>query len=158
MIGHVQSRKARDVAPLFNSVQSVDSVKLATKLAEAVPDGRRLRVLLECNVSGETSKGGFAAADSAAWAELRQSLETIGALPGLDVRGLMTMAPIASEMEAVRPVFRALRQLRDTLQDATGIALPELSMGMTDDYPVAIEEGATMIRVGRALFSDRPEP
>jgi pyridoxal phosphate enzyme (YggS family) len=156
MIGHVQSRKARDVAPLFDSVQSVDSVKLAMKLSQAVPEGRRLAVLLECNVSGEESKGGFAAADATVLASLAQALREIAALPGLDVRGLMTMAPIVDEMGAVRPVFASLRRLRDALQDATGHALPELSMGMTDDYPVAVEEGATMVRVGRALFGERP--
>ena len=160
MIGHVQSRKARDVAPLFELVQSVDSVKLAAKLAQSVPEGRRLPVLLECNVSGEAGKGGFAAAnwasDAATLAGLRDALDAIAVLPQLDVRGLMTMAPIADEMEAVRPVFRALRDLRDALQQETGRPLPELSMGMTDDYPVAVEEGATMVRVGRALFGERP--
>jgi pyridoxal phosphate enzyme (YggS family) len=159
MIGHVQSRKAREVAPLFASVQSVDSVKLAAKLAVALPEGRRLAVLLECNVSGESSKSGFAVAnwetDPQALAALSQSLREIVVIPGLDVRGLMTMAPIADDMEAVRPVFRALRRLRDAMQEETGHLLPDLSMGMTDDYPVAVEEGATMIRIGRALFGER---
>lgn len=159
MIGHIQSRKAREVAPLFKMVQSVDSVRLAGKLAQALPEGRELALLLECNVSGESSKGGFAMRDwerdPAAVAGLAQSVGEIAALPGLTVRGLMTMAPIADEPEDVRPVFRSLRRLRDALEQQTGISLPVLSMGMTDDYPVAIEEGATMVRVGRALFGER---
>lgn len=162
MIGHVQSRKAREVAPLFDVVQSVDSVKLASKLAQAIPEGRTLAVLLECNVSGEASKGGFAAhgwdRDAAALTELAQLMRDIAALPGLNVRGLMTMAPIVDDMEAVRPVFRSLRRLRDALEQAASLGLPVLSMGMTDDYPVAVEEGATMVRVGRALFGERPAP
>ena len=159
MIGHIQSRKARDVAPLFDVVHSVDSRKLAEKLAQAVPAGRRLPVLLEWNVSGEASKSGF---DGAGWEANRNQFEArvadikvILALPSLDVRGLMTMAPIVDDIGATRPVFRSLRRLRDALQDATGVALPDLSMGMTDDFPVAVEEGATMIRIGRALFGDR---
>ena len=162
MIGHLQSRKARDAASLFDVVQSVDSVRLASKLAQALPDGRKLTVLLECNVSGEASKGGFAVNnwehDVAVLAEITRSLGEIAALPGLSVRGLMTMAPIAVDMEQVRPVFRSLRLLRDVLEQKCAMALPVLSMGMTDDFPVAIEEGATMIRVGRALFGERAAP
>ncbi|MFN8377343.1 MAG: YggS family pyridoxal phosphate-dependent enzyme [Anaerolineae bacterium] len=159
MIGHIQSRKARDVAPLFAMVHSVDSVKLASKLAQALPEGRNLAVLLECNVSGEESKGGFEASewahDPAVLADIAHSLREISALPGLTVRGLMTMAPIAEDMEDVRPVFRSLRLLRDALEQNCHSALPVLSMGMSDDFPVAIEEGATMVRVGRALFGER---
>ncbi|MBL8146690.1 MAG: YggS family pyridoxal phosphate-dependent enzyme [Anaerolineae bacterium] len=159
MIGHLQSRKARDAANLFDVVQSVDSVRLASKLAQALPEGQVLTVLLECNVSGEASKGGFVLngweRDPAVLADFARSLGEIAALPGLSVRGLMTMAPIADDMELVRPVFRSLRVLRDALEQSCGMALPVLSMGMTDDFPVAIEEGATMIRVGRALFGER---
>jgi len=162
MIGHLQSRKARDAAPLFDVVQSVDSVRLAGKLAGALPEGRKLTVLLECNVSGEASKGGFAVSgwerDEAVLIDMARSLGEIAAMPGLTVRGLMTMAPIADDAEQVRPVFRSLRLLRDALEQHSGLALPVLSMGMTDDYPVAIEEGATMIRVGRALFGERAAP
>lgn len=159
MIGHIQSRKAREVAPLFAVVQSVDDLKLAARLARALPEGRRLTVLLECNVSGEATKAGFAVRDwetgRAALDALASDVRAVAALPGLDVRGLMTMAPIMDDMQAVRPVFRSLRRLRDALQEQTGLPLPELSMGMTDDFPVAVEEGATMVRVGRAIFGER---
>jgi hypothetical protein len=159
MIGHIQSRKARDVAPLFDLIHSVDSVRLAEKLNAALPAGDRRRVLLEVNVSGEAAKSGFAGADwsqnSAVRQQLVEDLQAIRALPGLEVAGLMTMAPIVDEMEAARPVFRSLRELRNALEQATGEALPELSMGMTDDFPVAIEEGATLVRIGRAIFGVR---
>jgi pyridoxal phosphate enzyme (YggS family) len=159
MIGHLQSRKARDAAPLFGRIHSVDSVRLAVKLAAAVPAGRALPVLLEINISGEESKAGFAASvwehDREQREALIDALRAVQAMDGLMPDGLMTMAPIAAEMEAVRPVFRRLRLLRDALEDACGLPLPQLSMGMTDDYPVAIEEGATMVRVGRALFGER---
>ena len=159
MIGHIQSRKAKAVAPLFPIVHSVDSVNLAVKLALTVPNGRTLRVLLECNVSGEASKGGFAAVD---WQTdpltldvLASQIEQIDSMTAIEVVGLMTMAPIADDMEQTRPVFRSLRLLRNALQYRTGLALPELSMGMTDDYSVAVAEGATLVRVGRAIFGER---
>jgi pyridoxal phosphate enzyme (YggS family) len=159
MIGHVQSRKARDVAPLFNVVHSVDSLKLARKLAAALPEGKPLRVLLEMNVSGEESKEGI---DAANWMReggererLAQIAREILEQPGLDVRGLMTVAPLVADAEEVRPVFVSLRGLRDYLAETLQHPLPDLSMGMTDDYMVAIEEGATLVRVGRALFGER---
>ncbi len=160
MIGHVQSRKAKQVTPLFQVVQSVDSVKLAEKLSRLMQEqGRSLDVLLEMNVSGEASKEGF---DASSWdtddgvrARLWAEVGPILALPGLNVRGLMTMAPIVPEAEAARPVFRALAALRGALADSFGVSLADLSMGMTDDYPVAIEEGATIVRVGRAIFGER---
>lgn len=159
MIGHIQSRKAKSVATLFGTVHSVDSLKLALRLAAARPEGARLRILLECNVSGEPNKDGFPVAnwqtDEAALNALIADLQAINLLGLLEVRGLMTMAPIVSDMEQARPVFRSLRRLRDTLQERTGLALPELSMGMTDDYSVAVAEGATIVRVGRAIFGQR---
>jgi hypothetical protein len=126
-----------------------------------VETGGRLDVLLEMNISGEASKGGFQAAGwsgeaavrAALWAEVEQTL----ALPGLHVRGLMTMAPIVDDMEQTRPVFTNLAALRAALADSFGVELPDLSMGMTDDYPVAVEEGATLVRVGRAIFGTREE-
>lgn len=160
MVGHIQSRKAKEVPPLFQVVHSVDTVRLAERLARAtVERGGVLDVLLEVNVSGEASKAGFAAhgweqdADVRAqiWGDVRQ----IAALPGLNVRGLMTMAPIVDAMEQARPVFAGLANLRRALADSLGRALPDLSMGMTDDYPVAIEEGATLVRIGRAIFGER---
>jgi pyridoxal phosphate enzyme (YggS family) len=160
MIGHIQSRKAKDVLPLFDLVHSVDSLKLAGRLSGlAVEAGRKLDVLLEINVSGEESKDGFQASGwadypairSALWNEVGQILK----LPGLTVRGLMTMAPIAEDAEQVRPVFADMAKLRAALAEAFGVDLPDLSMGMTDDYPVAVEEGATLVRVGRAIFGER---
>lgn len=162
MIGHIQSRKAKDVPPLFDVVHSVDTVRLAEKLAQAAlarSDQRPLDVFLEVNVSGEASKSGFAAAGwqqnafvrDALWQEVAQ----VAALPGLRLRGLMTMAPIVEDVEQARPVFRSLALLRAALAESLNTPLPELSMGMTDDYPVAIEEGATFVRIGRAIFGER---
>ena len=159
MIGHIQSRKAKRVVPLFQLVHSVDSVKLARRLDRLCSDRPDpLPILLECNVSGEENKYGFAAQ---AWAEDRTQhnalltvVKEIATLPNLEVQGLMTMAPIVANPEEARPVFVRLRKLRDMLSEA----FPELdwhhlSMGMTDDFEVAIEEGASLIRVGRAIFA-----
>lgn len=154
MIGHVQSRKARDVAALFDIVHSVDSLKLAGKLSRALAAGpRALPILLECNVSGEASKYGFQPYAAGFWADV----EALLALPGLQLEGLMTMAPVVDEPEQARPVFAALRRLGQALAARFGAACAQqLSMGMTDDFEVAIEEGATMVRVGRALFGETP--
>lgn len=150
MIGHLQSRKAAEVFPWASMVHSVDTVKLAGRLSRAVPQGETLPVLLEVNVSGEESKSGFAPAG------LPPALEEIGSLPGLQVEGLMTMAPIVEDPELTRPVFRDLRHLRDQLaRQYPGMPWKHLSMGMTDDFEVAIEEGATLVRVGRAIFGER---
>jgi pyridoxal phosphate enzyme (YggS family) len=160
MIGHIQSRKAKEVVPLFQVVHSVDSVKLAGRLsALAVEQGCTLNALLEVNTSGEESKHGLQASgwqtDEDTRRRLWSEVEQILALPGLDVRGLMTMAPIVADIEQTRPVFASLAALRNTLADSFQRTLPELSMGMSDDYPVAIEEGATMVRIGRAIFGER---
>lgn len=160
MIGHVQSRKAKDVSALFQCVHSVDTLKLGQKLSTlSVEQGKRLDVFLEINVSGEESKSGFVAVnwlkDDLVRSQLLLQLEQVLTLPGLHVRGLMTMAPIVSEPDAARPIFASLRMLRQNLQERFSIALPDLSMGMTDDYPIAIMEGATFVRVGRAIFGDR---
>jgi pyridoxal phosphate enzyme (YggS family) len=160
MIGHIQSRKAKDIPALFQVVHSVERLKVATRLSQtAVEAGRKLDVLLEVNISGEASKGGLSAngwqTDDAVRSPLWQEVESILALPGLNVRGLMTMAPIVEDMEQARPVFAGLAALRTALAESFGITLPDLSMGMTDDYPVAVEEGATMVRVGRAIFGVR---
>jgi|YNPBryantNP2012_1023418.scaffolds.fasta_scaffold04083_3 pyridoxal phosphate enzyme (YggS family) len=153
MIGHLQSRKAGDVFPWAAMVHSVDSVKLAVRLNRfAVAAGRRLPILLEVNVAAEPSKYGFAADDLAA------HVEAIAALPGLQIQGLMTVAPIAADPETVRPVFAELRRLRDDLaRRFPGLDWRHLSMGMTDDFEVAIEEGATIVRIGRAIFGERVE-
>lgn len=159
MIGHIQSRKARDVPPLFQVVHSVDSLKLATKLANALAGDRTLDVLIEINVSGEESKSGLAAAgwerDPAIRERIIHEVEAIAAVRGLNIRGLMTMAPIVPQAEDARPVFASLAALRDALREELKLALPDLSMGMTDDYPVAVEEGATLVRIGRAIFGER---
>ncbi|MCK6578569.1 MAG: YggS family pyridoxal phosphate-dependent enzyme [Anaerolineae bacterium] len=160
MIGHIQSRKAKDVAALFRWIHSIDSVKLAEKLSRnAVESGLVLDILLEMNVSGEASKGGFDAADWQAQAERREMLaRTVGeltVLPGLRLRGVMTMAPIVQDVEETRPIFASLAALREWLAPYAGPTFTELSMGMTDDYPVAVQEGATMVRVGRAIFGER---
>lgn len=160
LIGHLQRNKARPAAELFDLVQSVDSLRLAEALARAVPAGRRLPVLLQVNVSGEASKEGFALAgglaNRAGLAALLAEVEQIAALPALDVRGLMTVAPIVAHPEQARPVFRALRDLRDELARRVPAARwDDLSMGMTDDFEAAIAEGATIVRVGRAIFGER---
>jgi len=161
MIGHVQSRKAKLIVPHFVLVHSVDSVKLAHKLSQLADEhGTRLEVLLQMNVSGESSKEGIAARDwqhdAATRATVFDTVRQIHAMPALHLRGLMTIAPFTDDESVVRPVFASLRALRDALSQEIGVALPELSMGMTDDYPIAIEEGATLVRIGRAIFGARP--
>jgi pyridoxal phosphate enzyme (YggS family) len=157
MIGHVQSRKAAGVCGLFSCVHSVDSLRLAERLSRFASErGRRIGVLLECNVSGEESKSGWPAADPAEWDSLLRAWEPLPALPGISILGLMTMAPYAADPEAARPVFRRLRGLSHRAQ----ALLPqgfgaELSMGMTDDFEAAVEEGATLVRIGRARFGPR---
>lgn len=144
LIGHLQRNKAR-FAGRFASVQSIDSVALAAAVSRRLD--ALLPVLLEVNVAGEASKQGFAPS------ELEAALREIAALPQLEVEGLMTIAPLAADPEAVRPVFRALREMRDALAGELG--LRELSMGMSNDYAVAIAEGATIVRIGRAIFGER---
>jgi PLP dependent protein len=160
IIGHIQSRKAKLIPPLFQVAHSVDSVKLAQRLSTfSVEQGIVLDVLLEMNVSGEEAKEGFPAVnwhrDSQVKDTLWQETAQIVALPGLNVRGLMTMAPFYDNPEQTRPIFAALAQLRQALSADLKTPLPELSMGMTNDYPVAIEEGATLVRIGRAIFGER---
>ena len=161
MVGHVQSRKAALTVAHFDVVHSVDRLKIARRLSRfAVETGREITVLLECNVSGEAAKFGFPVNR---WQEDQAQRETffaacaeVLALPGLRVAGLMTMAPFTDDPETVRPVFAGLRALRDTLAARfPDAAKRELSMGMTDDFEVAVEEGATMVRIGRALFGPR---
>jgi pyridoxal phosphate enzyme (YggS family) len=158
MIGHVQSRKARDaIAGGFALVHSVDSVKLAERLSRMAQEaGRWQAVLLECNVSGEASKSGFPAQGPADWEALLHDFERVAALPGLEVRGLMTMAPMAASAESARLYFERLRRLKELAAARVATAAwSELSMGMTDDFEAAIAEGATLVRVGRAIFGER---
>jgi pyridoxal phosphate enzyme (YggS family) len=156
MIGHVQSRKARDVPGAFVLVHSVDRWKIAQAFdRHAAAAGLRLPVLLECNVSGEATKEGWAFSDPGRWDEMLTSIEGVCALPRLEVLGLMTMAPWTDQPETVRPVFARLRELREFLAARLPGQWSELSMGMTDDFEVAIEEGATIVRIGRAIFGER---
>lgn len=157
MIGHVQSRKAQAAVGPFFLIHSVDRLKLATRLDRFASSAQvHLRSLLECNVSGEQSKEGWDVSRPEAWPEATADLVQAAALPGLDVLGLMTMAPLADDPESVRPVFRRLADLARQLAGNTAGGWTELSMGMTDDFEVAIEEGSTLVRVGRALFGERP--
>jgi pyridoxal phosphate enzyme (YggS family) len=141
LVGHLQTNKARAAAGAFAILHGIDSTRLLQALdrAAAAPT----RVLLEVNVAGEPTKFGFAPEDVAGAVALAQTL------PHIEVAGLMTVAPRAEDPEAVRPVFRGLAEL------ARQLGLPELSMGMTEDFEVAIEEGATMVRIGRAIFGER---
>jgi hypothetical protein len=149
-IGRLQSNKAKLAAGLFDVVEAVDRPELARALdAHAAAAGRTLEVLLQVNVSGEAQKGG------AAPGALGELARAVAALPHLRLTGLMTI-PQAGEAEQVRPAFARLRELRDGLcREAGGLTLPELSMGMSADFEVAIEEGATIVRVGTALFGAR---
>lgn len=151
MIGHLQRNKVNKVVGSFDSVQSVDDLQLAQALnRHAAELGLCIAVLLQVNISGEVSKEGVTPEEALA---LAQQIVT---LPQLDVQGLMTVAPQVTDSEAVRPVFRRLRQLRDQLrEEVPQNAWQHLSMGMTDDYAIAIEEGATIVRVGRAIFGER---
>jgi pyridoxal phosphate enzyme (YggS family) len=141
LIGHLQTNKARIATELFAILHSVDSLRLAQALSRRASE--RLPILLEVNVAQEATKFGFDPK------EVASALSAIRPLPHLDLLGLMTVAPAFDDPESARPVFRRLRELRDDL------GLRELSMGMTNDFEVAIEEGATMIRVGRAIFGER---
>ena len=185
LIGHLQSNKARRAAGLFNRVDSVDSLGLAQKLDAAVAEGvgteaarlisseksqrnalrvatgqagatksgaangERLRVLIEVSLGGESTKSGVAEADLAMLAE------GVGGLANLELLGLMTIPPFLDDPESVRPYFRKLRELRDGLVRRVGRPLPVLSMGMSHDFEIAVEEGATEIRVGTGIFGER---
>lgn len=150
LIGHLQSNKIRPAVRLFETVHSADSIGLLERLdAACAEEGRRMDVLLQVNVSGESSKHGLRPE------EARAAAERANALPNLVLKGLMTIPPALPESEQIRPHFRRLRELRDGLRDALGIPLEELSMGMSHDFETAIEEGATWIRVGSALFGVR---
>lgn len=141
MIGHLQTNKAKTALGVFDIIQSIDSLKLAEFISRSA--GRTVPILLEVNAAGEATKGGFPPG------EIGEALAKIREMPRLDVQGLMTIVPLVSDPEEARPVFRRIRELRDIL------GLPVLSMGMSDDFEVAIEEGATLIRVGRAIFGER---
>lgn len=151
LVGHVQSRKAASAVGPFALVHSVDRVKIARKLAQfAQRQGQTLPVLLEVNVGAEASKYGFA------WDAVPQAVVDMAGLAPLSMTGLMTIAPIVAEPELARPVFHRLHALRESLRGQfPHIEWTHLSMGMTDDFEVAIEEGATLVRIGRAIFGER---
>jgi PLP dependent protein len=154
LIGHLQSNKAAKAAELFHAIDSVDSLKLAEKLNGAAAGlGKKLAVLLEVNVGGEAAKSGLAF-DSP---ELNLILQAAPRLMNLEIRGLMTVPPFTEDPENARPYFRQLRELRDQLagQNWPSVSLTELSMGMSHDFSVAIEEGSTCVRVGTAIFGER---
>ena len=157
MIGHVQSRKARLVADHFALLHSLDSLKLAQRLDRFAADANRvLPVLLEFNVGGEESKAGWDASDESHWEVLFPDISSILSLPNLRVQGLMTMPPLETDPEDSRRFFQLLRQLRDRLASQFPQTVwRELSMGTSADYPVAVEEGATLVRVGTAIVGAR---
>jgi pyridoxal phosphate enzyme (YggS family) len=149
-VGHLQKNKIRHALPLFELFHSIDSLALAQEMNRiANEEGMHPRVLLEVNVAGEGSKFGF---DPTV---LRSELEQLLALPRLTIEGLMTIPPLGPEAEASRKFFVQLRELRDGLENEFQIKLPHLSMGMTNDFTVAAEEGATLVRVGTAIFGER---
>ena len=151
LIGHLQSNKAARAARLFNRIDSVDSLSLAQRLdAAAAAENKKLGVLIEVHLSDETTKSGVSEADLPALAE------SVSTFPNLQLRGLMTIPPFIEQPESVRPFFRKLAELRDKVSRRIAKPLPILSMGMSHDFEVAIEEGATEIRPGTALFGVRP--
>ena len=152
MIGHLQSNKCRDAVELFSMIQGVDSLSLAEEINKrAEQAAKTLPILLEVNIVGEASKFGYKPQ------QLLADLEKLNALPRLEIHGLMTIPPWSPLPETVRPVFRKLRQLEGECEQRLGAPLPQLSMGMSGDFDVAIEEGATIVRIGTALFGERPK-
>lgn len=152
-IGHLQSNKVRDAVALFRTIQGVDSTAIAGEIdRHAAKRSLRMPVLLEVNVAGEASKFGWDPK------RLLEALPELGSLAHLEIRGLMTIAPYSDDPEAARPFFRRLRELRDRCAALLGVPLPTLSMGMSGDMEVAIEEGATVVRIGTDLFGARPRP
>jgi PLP dependent protein len=149
-VGHLQKNKVRQALPLFEMIHSVDSLALAQDINRiAEEEGLYPRVLLEVNVAGEGSKFGFAPDD------LRKQMEALLTLPRLSIEGLMCIPPLAVEPEDSRKFFVEVRELRDSLENEFNMKLPQLSMGMTQDFPIGIQEGATLVRVGTAIFGER---
>jgi pyridoxal phosphate enzyme (YggS family) len=150
LVGHLQSNKAKKAAPLFDLVHSLDGADLGRKLAQAAAQaGRTVEALVQADLAGEATKHGVAEAD------LFKTLEALRAIPSLRVLGLMILPPYTPDPEAVRPFFRRLRELRDGALREELLESGELSMGMSHDFEVAVEEGATLVRVGTAIFGER---
>lgn len=150
LVGHLQRNKASRARSLFQEIDSIDTLPLAEKLERGAADGRRLPVLIEVRLDPTAKKAGCDPE------ELPRLAEGLLLMPHLDLRGLMTVPPLLDDVESARPYFRQLRELRDSLSNQLKLPLPELSMGMSRDFEVAIEEGATQIRVGTAVFGARP--
>lgn len=151
MIGHLQRNKARQAVGRFALIHGVDGAALAEELDRRAREAGIVQpVLLQLNLAGEVSKSGIAEAD------LLETLDALAGLAGLELRGLMTIPPPVERAEQSRPWFARLREAAVAAREHTGLDLPELSMGMTDDFEVAVEEGATVVRVGRAIFGERP--
>jgi PLP dependent protein len=149
-IGHLQTNKCRDAVDLFGMIQSVDSLHLAQEISKrAEQASKAMPILLEVNLAGEASKFGYRPD------KLEAELNQINALPRIEIHGLMTVPPWSPNAESVRPMFRRLRELKERAEQVIGAPLPQLSMGMSGDFEVAIEEGATIVRVGTALFGAR---
>jgi len=152
LLGHLQSNKCRDAVHFFEMIHSVDSVALAEELQKWCDKAAKtMPVLLEVNLAGESTKFGFKPD------QVLGALEPINALPRLEVHGLMTIAPYTPTPEKVRPIFRQVRELKEACEHQLGAPLPQLSMGMSGDFEVAIEEGSTLVRIGTALFGPRPK-
>jgi len=150
MIGHLQSNKCRDAVYFFEMIESIDSQELAVEVNEAAEKwGKTMRILLEVNIAAESSKFGFRPE------QVLEQLEAINALQRLEIHGLMTIAPWTPEPEKVRPIFRQLRELKEECEQKLGAPLQHLSMGMSGDFEIGIEEGATIVRIGTALFGPR---
>ena len=153
MVGHLQTNKCRDAVDLFEMVQSVDSLHLAEELNKRADQAARtIAILLEVNIVGEASKFGYKPA------QLLSEFKSLNALRRLAIHGLMTIPPFTPLPEKARPAFRRLRELKSECEQILGAPLPHLSMGMSGDFEVAIEEGATIVRIGTALFGERPKP
>ena len=149
-IGGVQRNKIRKILPLFEAIHAIDSLRLATYMDQVASElGLFPKIFLQVNVAAEATKGGFAPE------ELREQMEPLLSLERLEIQGLMTIPPAGPDAESARPWFAALRELRDQLVIDSGAGLPQLSMGMSGDYEVAIEEGASLVRVGAAIFGHR---
>ncbi len=152
MIGHLQSNKARDAVQLFEMIQSVDSLSLAEEINRRCDQAAKtMPILLEVNLAGEASKFGYAPQ------QLLADLDAINALPRLEVHGLMTIPPYTTDENRLRPIFRQMRELKSECEQRLGAPLAQLSMGMSGDFELAIEEGATIVRIGTALFGQRPK-
>jgi PLP dependent protein len=150
MIGHLQSNKCRDAVHFFEMIQSVDSLALAAEINKwADKAAKTMPILLEVNIAGESSKFGYSPE------KLLAELSELNQLKKIEVHGLMTVAPFVSDAEKVRPVFRKLRELKERCEQILGAPLPHLSMGMSGDFETAIEEGATIVRIGSAFFGPR---